>query len=68
MILFLGIMISCKTTQTNNITLPPTPKRQEMNEPENSVQYVDALIYYEGLVEKWEAWGDSVLQLVGSSE
>lgn len=65
--LFLAIMTSCKTTEIKTVTLPPEPKRQELKEltdAENIPDLVDMLIYYETLVEKWEAWGMSVKELV----
>lgn len=65
--LFLVITVSCKTTQIKPIVLPPTPQRQELKELtdiENTPDLVDMIIYYESLVEKWEAWGDCVQEMV----
>ena len=65
-ILFLLIILGCKTTKVEEreITLPPKPQRQELKEPESIKDLADILNYYEHLVQEWEVWGDSVETIV----
>ena len=44
--------------------LPPMPVRQEIAEIETTADLVDALNYYEHLVQEWEAWGEIARQIV----
>lgn len=61
-----AIMIGCETA--SNITLPPMPQRQEINEPQEEADYAGVIVYYEALVEKWEAWGQAVTALVENKQ
>lgn len=38
--------------------LPPQPQRQELAPIETTADLVEALNYYEHLVQEWEAWGE----------
>ena len=60
------ITISCVTKPKKNkdILLPPKPERQEIKEPESMKDYAEIIIYYEYLVREWEAWGDTVSDLI----
>ena len=58
--------VSCvtKTKHKNEILLPPKPERQEIQPPANLKEMCEILIYYEYLVQEWEAWGDAVSELI----
>ena len=43
--------------------LPPKPERIELAEPQDLKDIAYILNYYEGLVEEWEAWGETVTAL-----
>jgi hypothetical protein len=51
---------SCRTTKQQEIELPPKPQRQELQPPQDLKDYAEIIIYYEYLVEEWEAWGELV--------
>lgn len=38
--------------------LPPMPERQELAPIQTTADLVEALNYYEHLVQEWEAWGE----------
>lgn len=65
--LYLAITISCKTSN-QTIALPPSPQRQEISEPLTESDFIFLLVYYESLVEKWEAWRDAVYDVLGVQE
>lgn len=55
----------CKTTQKKNEKiLPPTPKRVEIQKPTSDAEYAVLLVYYEYLVQEWEAWGETVKTVI----
>lgn len=61
------IMTGCVTKpKPNNILLPPKPERQEIQTPTNLKEMCEVLIYYEYLVQEWEAWGDAVSELINN--
>lgn len=53
-----------KSKPNKNIILPPKPQRQEIKIPETVKDYAEIIIYYEYLVREWEAWGDTVSDLI----
>ena len=56
-----GIMTSCSTVvEEPLIVLPPMPERETIDPPENTKDMARLVIYYEFLVERWEAWGETV--------
>ena len=57
-------MTACVTKPKAEIVLPPKPERQEQKEPADLKDLADLLNYYEHLVQDWEAWGDSVTNMV----
>ena len=65
MILLPLIITGCKTTKVEKeIELPPKPQRQEQKAPEDLKDYALLLVYYEYLVEEWEAWGETVTAMI----
>lgn len=54
------IMTSCQSKPKNDKqkVLPPQPQRQELAPIETTADLVEALNYYEHLVQEWEAWGE----------
>ena len=40
--------------------MPPKPEREVMPHIETVADYAEVILYYERLVEQWEAWGDTV--------
>lgn len=56
-------IVSCKTTQEVS-RLPPTPKRIEQSVPQDVYDYASIILYYESLVQQWEAWSVAVLEIV----
>jgi len=46
-----------KPKKENDRKLPPMPKRTELAAIETTADLVEALNYYEHLVQEWEAWG-----------
>ena len=44
--------------------LPPTPKRAQLENPKNETDIIQMLIYYEYLVQEWEAWGETAQKIV----
>ena len=53
-------MTSCRSKPKNDKqkVLPPQPQRQELTPIETTADLVEALNYYEHLVQEWEAWGE----------
>ncbi len=69
MILLLLIISACQTEKIIQIdyVLPPEPQRQEIIIDENNFTRKTAvriIIYYEYLLQEWEAWGLSVKKLI----
>jgi hypothetical protein len=44
------------------------PQRETLPPVETVQDYADVIIYYEMLVQKWEAWGATVKEIIGESE
>lgn len=54
----------CQTVQPKSkVELPPRPQRQHLAAPETVADYARAFVYYESLVEQWEAWADTVEEI-----
>ncbi len=60
MLLLALTMTSCqsKPKSDKKKVLPPQPQRQELAPIETTADLVEALNYYEHLVQEWEAWGE----------
>jgi len=72
-ILLLLIISACQTEKIIQIeyTLPPEPERQEIVIDENLTtlkKYLSIIVYYDFLVQEWEAWGESVNKLLTENE
>ena len=63
-VLFAITMTGCVTKPKAEIILPPMPERQELKEPQDLKDLAELLNYYEHLVQDWEAWGESVTNIV----
>jgi len=59
-------MTSCASKKKNEkkIILPPKPQRQELPAPTNTKEIAEMLVYYEYLVEEWEAWSETVEEII----
>lgn len=69
MILLPLIITGCRTTKIEKeIVLPPKPQRQELKAPDSLSDIVQALNYYEHLVQQWENWGATVEIILTDSE
>jgi hypothetical protein len=44
--------------------LPPQPQRQELPAVMTTADLVEALNYYEHLVQEWEAWGETAQAII----
>lgn len=69
MILLLLIISACQTEKIIQIdyVLPPEPIRQEIVIDENKItlkKYLSIIVYYDFLVQEWEAWGESVKKII----
>jgi hypothetical protein len=53
-----------KPAEEPAMVLPPKPQRSEQNIPETLRDYALLLSYYEHLVQEWEAWGETVTDMV----
>ena len=62
------ITVSCKSTPKKEIVLPPKPQRQELEVPTELKDYALIIVYYDCLVEEWEAWGNTVTEIIEESE
>jgi hypothetical protein len=58
------IIQSCKTVPCNDIHIPPQPERTSLNVPKTEEEYVDVIIYYETLLQKWELWAQTVEKII----
>ncbi len=55
------IMAGCATLpKADDVALPPMPERTEQKELETAKDWAELLVYYEFLVQEWEAWGKTV--------
>lgn len=66
MLLLALTMTSCKSKPKNDKqkVLPPQPQRQELAPIETTADLVEALNYYEHLVQEWEAWGETAQTII----
>ena len=69
MILLLLIISACQTEKIIQIdyVLPPEPIRQEIVIDENKItlkKYLSIIVYYDFLVQEWEAWGESIKKII----
>ena len=58
------ITTGCRTTGSIKITLPPKPEREEIEVPHTLYECATVICYYEYLLREWEAWGETVSNLV----
>jgi hypothetical protein len=61
LILLLAITLGCATVKPIEVTLPEKPHREIIAE---GATMAEILLYYEALVQKWEAWAASVDTIV----
>lgn len=63
-------MPACRTNKVNDKTviLPPFPQRQKLETPETLKDYAYVILYYEALVQEWEAWGQTVTDIIGEAQ
>lgn len=59
-ILLSTIILGCKTTKIQSMTLPPRPEREEIETPRNLQECATVICYYEYLLREWEEWGETV--------
>lgn len=67
LLLLAPIMSGCKTTKIRTevkYILPPKPQRKELTAPKELKDYAEIINYYEHLVQEWEAWGNTVSDMV----
>lgn len=64
MLSFSVITTSCITTEQNEVVLPPRPEREEIPQIRTIEDCAYVINYYEHLVQKWESWGNSVIDIV----
>lgn len=67
LLLLAPIMTGCKTTEKiieTKYVLPPKPQRKKLQAPQSLKDYAEIINYYEHLVQEWEAWGDTVSNMV----
>lgn len=55
----------CKTTEQVRPALPPRPERAYIGAVGTMKDYTLVIAYYEFLVQEWEAWADSVENIIG---
>lgn len=60
-ILLTLIIQSCKSSK---VVLPPLPCRTEQQVPSNKNEYVELILYYETLLQQYEAWAESVKEII----
>lgn len=53
-----------KTKPEPKKVLPPQPQRQELPAVMTTADLVEALNYYEHLVQEWEAWGETAQAII----
>ena len=63
-------MPACQTNRVNEKTviLPPFPQRQSLETPKTLKDYAYVILYYEALVQEWEAWGQTVTDIIGEAQ
>ena len=67
LLLLAPIRTGCKTTEKiieTKYVLPPKPQRKKLQAPQSLKDYAEIINYYEHLVQEWEAWGDTVSNMV----
>lgn len=67
--MLLLIISACQTDKIIEIdyVLPPEPIRQEIVIDENKItlkKYLSIIVYYDFLVQEWEAWGESIKKII----
>ena len=67
--MLLLIISACQTETIVEVeyTLPPEPIRQEIIIDENKItlkKYLSIIVYYDFLVQEWEAWGESIKKII----
>ena len=65
MILLLTIITGCTSKPKAETVLPPEPQREELPEVRTIEDLAYTINYYEHLVQSWEAWADSVKNIIG---
>lgn len=64
MILLLITITGCTSKPKAEIVLPPEPQREELPEVQSIQDLAHTLNYYEHLVQSWEAWAESVKNII----
>ncbi len=67
LILLLPIISGCMSVKAPECPLPvfpPEPIRQHQELPETRDDFVRLVVYYEALVQEWEAWAHTVKHLI----
>ena len=54
----------CVSKPKQQVTLPPTPQRKELNQAKTVEDLVNMINYYEHLVQEWEQWGEDVQKII----
>lgn len=65
MILLVIITTGCVSKPQAEVVLPPEPQREELPEVRTIEDLAYTINYYEHLVQSWEAWADSVKNIIG---
>ena len=60
----LTLTITSCASKPQPVELPPKPQRQEQRTPESIRDYANLIVYYESLVQEWEAWGELASEIV----
>ena len=58
----------CKSITQTEIVLPEKPCREEIETPQTLQDYVEILVYYDCLVQKWELWAETVEKITQGEE
>jgi hypothetical protein len=58
-------MTGCASKPKAEIVLPPEPQREELPDVQTVADLARTLNYYEHLVQSWEAWAESVKNIIG---
>lgn len=71
-VMLLMVTMACQTVEPEVITpeyqLPPPPERENLEYPENEEDLALLIVYYDGLVEDWEAWYEAVIKIIKGDE
>ncbi len=60
----LTLTITSCASKPAPVELPPKPQRQEQRTPESIRDYANLIVYYESLVQEWEAWGELASEII----